>query len=360
MIRAGLVGFGMASKVFHGPTISAVEGLELAAVVERSSRNAEERYPGIATYADLESMLADETLELIVIATPNTSHAPLAHQALSAGRHVVVDKPMAITSAEIAALIDHAREMGRLLIPYHNRRWDNGFRTLKNVLHEQKLGRVVSFESTFDRWRPALKQNAWREKDMPGSGILLDLGTHLVDEALQLFGLPQAVSADVVCERDGAEANDSFTVRLRYPGTNSGMMATLSGNCLAAVSRPHYTVRGTKGNYIKHGLDPQEAKLKATGRVEGKDWGVEPPSAWGTLVTEVDGDMVTQPIEPIPGDYRLFYAGVRDAIQGKAAPPVAAIDAWCAARVLEGAVESAAEHREIPLDWFNPPRTTAG
>src|SRR5580658_7050109 len=196
MIRVGLVGYGMAGRVFHAPTISAVEGLELAAVVERSSREAQARYPEAATYPSLEAMLADASLQLIVVATPNTTHVPLARQALAAGRHVVVDKPVAITSEEISGLMAAANAADRLLVPYHNRRWDNGFRTLKKLLLEESVGRVVAFESTFDRWRPQLRPGAWREKGIPGSGILLDLGTHLADEALQLFGLPLGVSAE--------------------------------------------------------------------------------------------------------------------------------------------------------------------
>ena len=352
MIRVGLVGFGMAGRVFHAPTITAVEGLQLSAVVERRSREAESRYPGITTYPSLEEMLADTSLALIVVATPNTSHVELAREALAAGRDVVVDKPVAIVSDEIAQLMEEAKAAGRLLIPYHNRRWDNGFRTLKQLLAEKSLGRVVGFESTFDRWRPALRATGvWREKALPGSGILLDLGTHLVDEALQLFGLPLGVSAEIACERDQAVVNDSFTVRLRY----DGLTATLSGNCLAAVSRPHYTVRGTQGAYMKWGLDPQEARLKATGKVEEPGWGVEPESGWGVLTTDVEGQLVNKSIEPIPGDYRLFYAGVRDAMLGKAAPPVAAIDSWRAARVLEWAEQSAQERSEIVCSWSNAP-----
>lgn len=351
MIRVGLVGFGMAGRVFHAPTISAVDGLELAAVVERSGREAERRYPTVATYPSLEAMLADASLELIVVATPNLTHAPLALEALEAGRHVVVDKPVGITSGEISTLAAASERTGRLLIPYHNRRWDNGFRTLQKLLKEESAGRVVFFESTFDRWRPGLRPGAWREKAIPGSGILLDLGTHLVDEALQLFGVPLAVGAEVDCERDHAAANDAFTLRLRY----AGFSASLSANCLAAVSRPHYTVRGTKGAYVKWGLDPQEARLKETGRIEEPGWGVEPASGWGILTTDQEGSLVSRPIEPIPGDYRLFYAGVRDAILGKSAPPVLPIDAWRAARVLEWAEQSSRERREIPCQWDDLP-----
>jgi len=354
MIRVGLVGFGMASKVFHAPLIAAVEGLQLAAIVERRGRNAEAAYPGIATFPTLESMLSDATLKLIVVATPNATHAELAEQALSAGRHVVVDKPVATNSAEIAGLMALAERQNRLLIPFHNRRWDSDFQTLHHLLHEQTLGRIVYLESTFDRWRSAPRHNFWKEDGVtPGGGNLQDLGTHLAYQAFQLFGLPDAVAADLAIERDSGMTDDSFTLRLRYSGR--GLTVNLSSNCLAAIPRPRYTVRGTKGNYVKWGLDPQEARLKETGRVVDPNWGTEPPSAWGTLAVDVEGSMVTHPIKPNPGDYRLFYAGVRDAIQGKSAPPVAAQEAWQAARLLEWAIQSSKERREIPCAWDPAP-----
>jgi predicted dehydrogenase len=333
--------------------IAAVEGLELAAVVERSSRNAEAAYPGITTYSSLEAMLADASLELIVIGTPNTLHVPQAEAALRAGRHVVVDKPVAITSSELGGLIKLANAQGKLLIPFHNRRWDSDFQTLRKLLQEQRLGRIVALESTFDRWRQAPKLETWRDQGGPGTGILLDLGTHLADQALQLFGLPEAVGAEVLVERDTAVANDSFTIRLHYPR----QVVTLAANCLSATSRPRYTVRGTKGGYVKCCLDPQEAKLKESNRITPVGWGAEPPERWGKLTVEVDasGNTETQTIEPIPGDYRLYYAGVRDAMLGKAAPPVLAMDAWHVARVLEWAEESSAEKRVIPCDGAKLP-----
>jgi predicted dehydrogenase len=342
----------MASKVFHAPLISAVEGLQLAAVVERSGHSAEAAYPAIATYPTLEAMLSDATLDLIVIATPNATHAALAEQAISAGRNVVVDKPAGITSAQVAGLIAIAQKQKRFLIPFHNRLWDSDFRTLHHLLHEQTLGRIVYLESTFDRWRPAPRHNFWKEDGVtPGGGNLQDLGTHLAYQAFQLFGLPDAVTADIATERDGGITDDSFTLRLRYLGQR--LVVNLSSNCLAALPRPRYTVRGTKGNFVKWGLDPQEARLKETGRVADPDWGMEPASAWGTLAVDAAGSMVTHPVKPIPGDYRLFYAGVRDAIQGKTAPPVAAQEAWNSARLLEYAVQSSKERREIPCSWHN-------
>jgi len=351
MIRVGLVGFGMAGKVFHAPMITAVEGLELAAVVERNSRNAEAEYPEVTTHTSLDEMLEDASLELIVVATPNTLHVPQAEQALKAGRHVVVDKPVAITSAEIAGLMKVANDSGKMLIPFHNRRWDSDFQTLQKIVAGGQLGRIVAVESTFDRWRQLPKLETWRDKGGPGTGILLDLGTHLADQALHLFGLPEAVSAEVLVERDTAVANDSFTIRLYYPRN----VVTLSANCLSATSRPRFTVRATKGNYVKCCLDPQEAKLKESHRVTPVGWGTEPAERWGKLTLEVgsptSGNVITQPVEPIPGDYRLYYAGVRDAILGKAEPPVAARDAFHTARVLEWAEQSWAEKRTVSCEW---------
>ena len=351
MIRVGLVGFGLAGRVFHAPLISAVEGLELAAVVERNTREAEKTYPAITTYSSLEDLLADESIELIVVATPNTSHASLARQALEAGRHVVADKPVAITSAEIASLITQAQKSGHYLVPFHNRRWDSDFQTLRKLLLEQKLGRVVSLESTFDRWRQLPRTQLWRESGGAGGGILLDLGTHLADQALQLFGLPEAVSAEVLFERDGAVSNDAFTVRLYYPR----LVATLAATCLAAPPRPRFTVRGTHGGFQKFGLDPQEPRLKERQVVIPEGWGEEPESAWGTL-SLASGDGLATRLEPsIPGDYRQFYAGVRDAILGKAQPPVLPIDAWRTARVLDWAEESARDLRTVICDWTTEP-----
>lgn len=351
MIRVGLVGYGMAGRVFHAPLLSSVEGLELAAVVERHTDNAAQRYPTIVTYRTLEDMLADSSLGLFVVATPNASHFEVARQILDAGKSVVVDKPTATNSSEIAQLIRLAEARKTFLIPFHNRRWDGDFQTLSKVVREGPLGRVVHLESTFDRWRPGSSARAWKEDPAEG-GLLLDIGTHLGDQALTLFGNPKGVGADVKRERDGEGANDSFTLRLRY----AGFSLTLSANVLSSLARPRYHLRGTKGNYWKWGLDPQEAALNLIARIGNTPWGREQPANWGTLSVDVDGSVVTRPVQPIPGDYRLFYVGVRDALLGRAQVPVSAVSAWRAARLLEWAAESAAERREIECDWAEEPK----
>jgi len=353
MIRAGLVGFGMAGRVFHGPLLSSVEGIELAAVMERSTNNAAARYPGIVTYRSLEEMLADSSLDVFVVATPSGTHFQVARQILEAGRNVVVDKPMSTTSAEIAALIHLAAKKNVLLTPFHNRRWDSDFQTVRKLLQEQALGRLVYFESRFDRWRPVPPTDRlWKEDASLGGGVLLDLGTHIADQAIALFGLPEAVSADVEIEREWAKVNDAFTIRLRYPG----LTAVLGANSLSTPARPRYHLRGSKGNYWKLGMDPQEAALNKVSRIDDPNWGKEPDAEWGTLHVDVDGGIVTRPIEPIRGDFRHYYAGVRDAVLGKAPAPVSAQAAWCVVRLLEWAQQSAEERREIACDWSGEPR----
>jgi scyllo-inositol 2-dehydrogenase (NADP+) len=352
MIRVGLVGFGMVGRVFHGPLISSVEGLELAAVMERSTDKAAQRYPGIITYRSLEAMLADASLGLFVVATPSQSHFEVASQILRAGKNLIVDKPMCTTSAEIAQLMELAKAHDALLIPFHNRRRDSDFQTIQKLLHEGLLGRLVYFESRFDRWRPDPPSDRLWKEDPASGGVLLDLGPHLADQVLALFGKPEAVAAEVLCEREWARACDSITIRLRYPGFS----VVLGANCLTTPSRPRFHLRGAKGNYWKSGLDPQEAALNKVTRIVDPAWGKEPAAEWGTLIVDADGSTVTRPVEPIPGDYRLYYAGVRDALLGKTQAPVTALDAWRVVRLLEWAAESSDNRREIICDWSGEPK----
>lgn len=352
MIRVGLVGFGMAGRVFHGPLLSSVAGLELAAVLERSTNKAAERYPGITVYRSLEEMLADKSLGLFVVATPNDTHYALAKEILSAGKNVVVDKPMTLTSAEAAELIGLAQKHNVLLAPFHNRRWDSDFLTVQKLLHEGVLGRQVALESRFDRWRPArLTERVWKE-DVDSGGMLQDLGPHLVDQALVLFGKPEAVSAEVLRERDGAGPNDSFTIRLRYPG----LIITVASNLLSLKAGPRYRLRGTRGGFVKKGVDPQEAALTKITHITDAAWGQEPSSAWGLLYVDIDGGSVSRPVPAVTGDYRLYYAGIRDALLGKAMAPVTGVDGWRVARLLEWATESSEKRREIVCDWSEEPK----
>jgi predicted dehydrogenase len=338
--------------VFHAPLISSVEGLELAAVMERTSDRAKERYPGVTVYHSLEDMLADSSLGLFVVTTPNVTHYPLARQILQAGKNVVVDKPTGADSSEIAELIQLAAAQKLLLAPFHNRRWDSDFLTVQKLLHEGSLGRLVSFESRFDRWRPTPPTDKpWKDNPRSG-GFLLDLGTHLLDQALHLFGKPESVGAEVRQERDGVHANDSFTVRLHYPG----LVVTLGSNALTLPPGIRFHLRGTQGNYWKTGLDSQEAELAKVARITDPSWGHEPQSTWGTLHVDIGGGTVTRPVPSLTGDYRLYYAGVRDALLGKAPAPVSALDAWRVSRISEWALESSEQRRQIICDWGDEPQ----
>jgi len=352
MIRVGLVGFGMAGRVFHAPLISSVEGLELAAVVERHANAAVERYPGITTYRSVDELLADASIKLVVVATPNAVHFPIAMQALESARSVVVDKPVALSSDEIRQLSELAGGIGLHLFPFHNRRFDNDFQTLHKVITEHSLGRLVHFQSTFDRWRPGQSTRAWKEESDQG-GLLLDIGTHLVDQALALFGLPSSVSAEVRRERDGDGSNDSFTIRLHYM---TGFSATLSSNLLSTLPRPRFHLRGTRGNFVKWGLDPQEDALNKITRIGNGEWGTEPSDHWGTLSVEGDSGLVAKPVPSEIGDYRRFYACLRESLNGTPSKEIAtAADAWHGARILEWAKQSSDEHRDIECDWSGEP-----
>ena len=351
MVRIGILGFGMAGRVFHGPLISSVPGLQLAAVVERHADEAAARYPGITTYRSADAMLADPSLHLIVVATPSGTHFDVARQVLAAGKHLIVDKPMAATSAEIAELIRLARAHNVLLIPFHNRRWDGDFLTVKALLAESSVGRIVHFESRMDRWSPRGTRRPWKDDPAQAGGVLLDLGTHLADQALQLFGKPLALSADVLRERDGQGANDAVTLRLRY----DSFRVTLGANALSSPPGPRFVVRGTHGNYRKLGVDPQEAALNKVTRIADPHWGEEPAESWGMLNADIDGAIVPRAIQTVPGDYRHYYAAVRDALESKAPLPVRAIEAWRVARLLEWAQQSSESRREISCDWSQEP-----
>ncbi len=308
MVNVGLVGFGFAGRVFHAPVIRAVAGLRLTTIVQRHG-TAEPRYPDVAVVPSVEELLA-RAVDLVVVATPNTSHHPIAKQCLLAGRHVVVDKPFTTTVAEAEQLVRLGNEERRVLSVYQNRRYTGDFVTLRQLVSDGALGRVTSFESHFDRFRPDLRPGAWREQPHPGSGVWFDLGPHLLDQALLLFGTPQAISADIRAERDGAAVDDAFDVTLHYPR----MRALLRGTMLAAAPGPSFAVHGTKGSFVKHGLDPQEEALKSGRTPAESNWDTEPPEMFGTLTTP-EG---TRTIPTIPSSFTCYYENIRDAILGTA------------------------------------------
>lgn len=338
MLHVALVGFGFAGSVFHAPVIRAVEGLRLAAIVRRNGEPVE-RYPEahvIRTMAELLHLPVD----LVVICTPNQTHFPLAKQCLEAGRHVVIDKPFTTTVEEAAELVRLANAQRRVLSVYHNRRYVGDFETVRSLIEQGALGRVVSYEAHFDRFRPELKQNAWREEAGPGSGVWFDLGPHLLDQALVLFGTPEAITADIRMERAGAKVDDSFDVRLSYPH----MRAFLRASVLTAAPGPTFAVHGTAGSFVKYGLDPQEAALKAGRTPDEPDWDAEPESSYG-LLTNTD---VVKSIPTMRSSFVRYYENIRDVILGRAQLEVTPEQALHVMQGLELAVESSRSRCTVP------------
>ncbi len=360
-IRIAVLGYGLAGRVFHCPFVSAVPGLELAAIMQRSGNSAAETYPLARIFRAPEEAFADPAIDLIIVATPNDTHESFALAALAAGKHVIVDKPMATTSEGVRKLMDAAQTAGKLLFPFHNRRWDGDFLTLGQVLAADKLGRVVKAISHWDRFRPGQRAGTWKESAGKGHGLLQDLGTHLLDQALALFGFPQRLSASVRRDRDHSEVEDAFDILLEYdrPDGKTFHFECHSG-MIAADAAPRFRVHGTSGSFTKSGLDPQEAHLVADGRHpptlgSSIPWLAEAESDWATLTLAADpihhpADLTRTSIPTTDGDYRLFYASVRDAILGNATQAVSGADAWRVARLIELARESSRERRTVEVN----------
>lgn len=346
-INTGLVGYGKAGEIFHAPLISATPGLHLQSFVERHAQRSRQQYPQATIVRSIEELLEGPDIKLVVIATPNTSHYELAHKALSAGRHVVVDKPFTVTTAEADDLIALAQEQDLILTVFHNRRLDGDFQTVQTILRQGLLGRLVHYEAAFDRFRNYLKGDAWREKPLPGSGLLFDLGSHLIDQAVQLFGLPASVTADVRQQRQGAEADDAFDVRLGYQEIKVRLQASI----LARDPRPRFRLFGNQGSYVKYGLDPQEDMLKQ-GRLPGDpQWGQEQPQQWGTLDTNLGDLHIQGQIETLPGRYQGYYHNVYEAITRNAPLTVSPVEARNVIRIIELAQQSNEEQRTLPCHW---------
>lgn len=348
MIRAGLIGYGLAGASFHAPLIRATRGLELAAIVTSNAerqREARSAHPGAELF-DSAAQLWDHAaqLDLVVVASPNRTHVPLSLRALEAGLDVVVDKPLAPTSAEGRRLVQEARRRERLLTVFHNRRWDGDFLTLRGLLADGALGEPYRFESRFDRWRPTPKPG-WRELGAPeeAGGLLYDLGSHLIDQALVLFGPVSHVYAELDRRRPGVEVDDDAFVALTH---TSGTRSHLFMSVLAAQPGPRLRMMGSRSAYVKHGLDVQEAALRGGGSPDDARWGEEPPEAWGTLGTADE----LRRVPTVPGAYRRFYEGVVAAIDDGAPPLVDPADAVVGLEIIEGARRSAAERRVVALE----------
>ena len=343
-LQVGLVGYGLAGKVFHAPLIHANLNLRLGWIVQRNGNDAAERYADVKILRSVEDLLAIAEVELVVVATPNESHFEIASKALQAGKHVVVDKPFTITTHDADELIATARKANRILSVFQNRRWDGDFLTVQQILREKRLGELAEFESRFDRFRPALKPGAWREKDLPGSGLLYDFGPHLIDQTIVLFGKPSAIYAETRRQRAGAQADDSFQIHLQYDSVKT----LLKVGSLICEPSPRFALYGTQGSYLKYGLDPQEAALREGKSPAQPGWGCESQAAWGTL-SECAGSIQKAPVPTLAGCYQSFYENVFRAIRGEAQLAVTAEQARDVIHLIELARQSASERRMLPV-----------
>jgi predicted dehydrogenase len=346
-IRVALIGYGLAGETFHAPFLAATAGLRLACVVTANDdrrRRALRDHPGVTIIDRADWLWAHpQEVDLVVVASPNRTHAPLARAALQSGLPVIVDKPFAPTAGEARALVEESRARGVLLTAYHNRRWDGDFLTVRRIIAAGSLGEVRRFESRFERWRPEATAT-WRESAAPedAGGVFFDLGPHLIDQALLLFGPVTHVYAELDRRRPGVLVEDDAFVALVHA---SGVRSHLWASAVAAARGPRFRVLGRDAAYTKHGLDVQEEELRRGERPDKPGWGEEPAERWGR-VSVGDRD---QPVQTTPGDYGRFYAAVVAALRTGARPPVDPADAVAGLEIIEAARTSAAEGRVISL-----------
>lgn len=346
-IRVALAAYGLSGRVFHAPLIAAHSGFRLVKVCERAgSRYATQQYPSVRAVRRFDDILNDPDIELVVINTPEDTHYGLAKEALEAGKHVVVEKAFTVTSGEASALMDLAAARGKVLSVFQNSRWHGDFLTVKSLLHQGLLGRVVACGMRFDRYRPAIEAWAWKEAPGPGRGSLYNLGVHLIDQALVLFGWPRSLFADLRIQRTGGQVVDDFELVLDY----GNLKVTLGASYLAREPGPRFSLHGTEGSFVKYGTDPQEAMLRQ-GRSPGeKGWGAEPEEAWGILHVGPEDPVARRKLETVSGSYLVFYENIGAVIREDADLIVKPGEARDAVRIIEAAMQSHAQKRVVELE----------
>lgn len=341
MIRVGLIGFGLAGRYFHAPLIRAA-GMELRAAVTSRAKEVREVAPGAIVLNSAQALVERDDIDLIVIATPNSMHFEQASAALRAGKHVVVDKPLCVATARASALIELADANQLRLAVFQNRRWDSDFLTVQKLLREDRLGAINAFHARWDRFRPVVADR-WRERDEAGAGVLHDLGSHLIDQALFLFGRPEWVQGDVFTQRAGGESNDGFEILM----AKGALRITLGASSVTADGGWRYRIHGSRGSFLKSGLDPQEPQLRAGMLPGAPEFGYEPTQQWGKLIVGAEGTKHT--IASERGSWTAFYDGVRRSVEGGEPVPVPAQEARETLEVIEAALTSSATGRRVAM-----------
>lgn len=343
-IKTGIVGYGKSAQIFHAPLINAVDGLNFYSVVERSSDDAIQQYPDVEVFRSFKEILKDDKTELLIITTPNHLHFSMAQEALSAGKHVVIDKPFTVTFEEANKLIRLADDLDLKLSVFQNRRWDGDFMTVEKLIRDRTIGEVVEVVSTFNRFRNQIQEESWRESSQPGSGVLYDLGPHLIDQSIQIFGKPDQIYADIRKQRGGV-TDDYFEMDLHYPN----LKVKLKAGVLVADPSPRFTVRGMEGAFVTFGLDPQEQNLKEGKGPHSSDNFSDENSSWGTLYKQLEGKMAEEKVKIALGNYSAFYRDMAAAINGEGKLPVDPNDAAFAIYLIELAFKSNLEGKRLDV-----------
>lgn len=339
-IHVGLIGYSAGGRIYNAPIIASVPGLKIVKIFERKEDNinlAKVNFPEASIVSDVKHIFQDEFIDLVVIAVPTPLHYELAYEALCNNKNVVVEKPFTVTCKEADALIQLAKDKNKILTVHHNRRFDSDFRTVEKIIEKNLLGKLVQYEVHFDRYKTEINKDSWKEQNIGGSGMVYDLGAHLIDGALHLFGLPKEITADIRTERQGGKTPDSFNIILGY----DNVRAILRSSMLVREQLPHYILLGDKGSFIKYGMDPQEDALRQ-GILPSQcpNWGEEKESLWGTINTEVNGMHIIGKVESEKGDYRKFYENVYRTLLGEEDLKVTPIQARNTIRIIELAMES--------------------
>jgi scyllo-inositol 2-dehydrogenase (NADP+) len=344
-ISTAVLSYGMSGRVFHCPLLEVHTGFSLDGIVIRKPGQVVERHPTTRIYQSIQDVLQSPTIALVIVNLPNEFHYPVASAVLKAGKHVVLEKPFTVTAAEAETLTREAESVDRLLTVFQNRRWDGDFLTVKKVIEENRVGRVVEFEAHYDRYRNYVQENTWKEEQGPGSGILYNLGSHMIDQALSLFGKPKFVDARVGIQRTGGKVDDFYDIRMEY----ADKMIILKSSYLVREAGPRYVVHGEQGSFVKYGLDPQEQALNE-GKIPGSEnWGREQQEFWGKLNTEFSDGHYNGPLETIPGNYLAFYDGVSKSIREGVKPDVTPQQAMLCIQIIEACMLSSSTKRAVQI-----------
>ncbi|HEY1872097.1 MAG TPA: Gfo/Idh/MocA family oxidoreductase [Chitinophagaceae bacterium] len=346
IIKTGICSYGMSGKLFHAPFIQNHPGYELTAIVERHNNDSRERYPHSKLYRSIDELIADDSIQLIIVNTPTHLHFENATAVLDAGKNIVIEKPFAVSVKQAEEIAELAKKKNLFISIYQNRRYDGDYHAVKDVVEKKLLGELKEVEIHYDRYRPAGVGKAHKEGDLPGAGIIYDLSPHLVDQALQLFGWPQAIFADVWKMRADVTARDYFEMLFYYPA----MRVRLKATCIAREALPAYILHGMKGSFIQQRSDLQEIQLNAGTIPSLESWC--PPAAQpdGLLHTEINGEVVRKELTSSPGNYMKYYDDVYKALTGQAPNPVPAEDGIKTIKIIEAALKSSAEGKIINLN----------